>query len=72
MPPWRVSMVWSGRRLLEGTGDRPTSERNRSLARCDGGRGASCRLARGSDRGGDHTDCLYGLSQRGHGQAKQA
>ena len=73
MSPWRVSMVSCGRRLLDGSRDRPASARDRSLvfARCDVGRGASCRLARGCDRG-DQTHCLYGLSQRRHGQAKPA
>jgi hypothetical protein len=73
MSPWRAPMVWCGRRLSEKQRDFPASARDRNLvlARCDVGRGASCRLARGCNRG-DQTRCLFGRSQRPHGQAKQA
>jgi hypothetical protein len=70
MSSWRVPMVWCGRRLLENNRDLPTSARDRNLvfARCDVGRGASCRLARCCHRG----DPTHGRSQRRHGQAKRA
>jgi hypothetical protein len=72
MSPWRVPMVWCGRRLLKNNRDLPASARDRNLvfARCDVGRGASCRLGR-CDRG-DQTHRLYGRPQRQHGRAKQA
>jgi hypothetical protein len=42
------------------------------MSRCDVGRGAGCRLARGCDRG-EQTYCLYSLSPpKLYGRAKQA